>query len=236
VRRAVKDWHRAVVRRFFRVRTVAKDGSRLCLRFDSDECAEAAAVMLEKAVARYRHMKVFRYAREVDVQSVPFTKGLAVQELARHLGIRREEILAIGDGYNDMSMLDGTVAGMVGCPANAEPEIMAIVSKAGGHISRRRSLAGVLDVLDAHVANAPDSTLPDSWSNPESGRNPRAQTSSHHRRRRRRTVRLALLLGSMYAALLAFASFDLLPMSDTIMWPYLRLRDLLERLLALLYR
>jgi len=38
------------------------------------------------------------------------SKGLAIEQLIRHLGIPREETIAIGDGYNDIPML--TYAGL----------------------------------------------------------------------------------------------------------------------------
>lgn len=34
------------------------------------------------------------------------SKGLAIEQLIRHLGIPREETIAIGDGYNDIPMLE----------------------------------------------------------------------------------------------------------------------------------
>ena len=34
------------------------------------------------------------------------SKGLAIEQLIRHLGISREETIAIGDGYNDIPMLE----------------------------------------------------------------------------------------------------------------------------------
>lgn len=44
-----------------------------------------------------------RYIEVVDKQA---TKGLALQTVAQHLGISRSDIMAIGDHYNDVSMLE----------------------------------------------------------------------------------------------------------------------------------
>jgi HAD superfamily hydrolase (TIGR01484 family) len=237
VRRAIRGWHAMVVRRFVRVRTIAKRSDRICLRFDSDDAAEAAAELLRREAETYRHVKVFRYSREVDVRSVPFTKGLSVSELARHLGVAREDVLAVGDGHNDLSMLDGDTAGMVGCPANAEAEVVERVHEANGHISDKRYLSGVLDVIKSHAAGTVRSELPDWWSNPAHGQNPRStRRSGSGRRARRRLMRLALLLASGYAVLVAFASFGLVPLSGVIMRPYRALADVVERLLSVVYR
>lgn len=42
----------------------------------------------------------------IEVLNKEANKGLAVQELARMLNIKREEVIAVGDGFNDVSMLD----------------------------------------------------------------------------------------------------------------------------------
>lgn len=49
------------------------------------------------------------------------TKGAAVQFLANHLGIRQQEVMAIGDTYNDISMIE--YAGMGVCMGNGPEEV-----------------------------------------------------------------------------------------------------------------
>lgn len=50
-------------------------------------------------------------------------KGSALLALARRLGIRREEIMACGDSYNDIPMLRAAGTGVA--VANAAPEVLA---------------------------------------------------------------------------------------------------------------
>ncbi len=50
-------------------------------------------------------------------------KGFALLALARRLGIRREEIMACGDAYNDIPMLRAAGTGVA--VANAVPELLA---------------------------------------------------------------------------------------------------------------
>jgi len=76
-----------------------------------------------------------------------YHKGAALAELARMLHIPRENIFAAGDHYNDISMLDGKVAGMPSCPANAIPEVQGAVHTAGGYVSRKDFGAGVYEAL-----------------------------------------------------------------------------------------
>ncbi|MEW6446574.1 MAG: Cof-type HAD-IIB family hydrolase [Bacillota bacterium] len=49
------------------------------------------------------------------------TKGEALKHLSAELGISREEVMAIGDGYNDIPMLE--FAGVAVVMGNARPEI-----------------------------------------------------------------------------------------------------------------
>jgi HAD superfamily hydrolase (TIGR01484 family) len=76
-----------------------------------------------------------------------YHKGAALAELARLLGVPRENIFASGDHHNDISMLDGQVAGMPSCPANAIPEVKQAVRNAGGYVAQRGYGAGVYEAL-----------------------------------------------------------------------------------------
>ncbi len=74
-------------------------------------------------------------------------KGSALGELARLLAISRDDVLAVGDHYNDIPMLDGSAAAMVACPANAVDEVKDVVRKAGGFISAHPWSEGVADAI-----------------------------------------------------------------------------------------
>lgn len=71
-----------------------------------------------------------------------YSKGSALAELRRQLGVAAEETFAAGDHFNDLSMLDGRVAAYVGCPANAISEAKALVRAAGGWIAEEPFGAG----------------------------------------------------------------------------------------------
>jgi HAD superfamily hydrolase (TIGR01484 family) len=76
-----------------------------------------------------------------------YHKGAVLAELARLIDIPRENIFAAGDHHNDISMLNGEVAGMPACPANAIDEVKAAVRKAGGYIAERQHGAGVHEAI-----------------------------------------------------------------------------------------
>ena len=63
------------------------------------------------------------------------------------IDIPRENIFAAGDHHNDISMLDGKVAAMPSCPANAIDEVKEAVRKAGGYVAKHEHGAGVHEAL-----------------------------------------------------------------------------------------
>jgi len=227
---AINEWEEQVCHFSTGVTTVKKRRDRLWLRFDCDEAAVVAADMLREKIRPYHHLQIFKYLREVDIRPVPFTKGLAVSELAQHLGIASDHVLAIGNGHNDISILDGRTAKLTGCPANSEPEVIEVVHRAGGHIASENSLAGVLEILDAYMTDTVKSDLPATWKNPSTLPNDRPQRTDRHRKKRPPLMNPWLVGAMTYVVLLALASFSLIPLSRWIMWPFTFTFGLIEKL------
>jgi len=216
--KAIRRWHQ-VIRRLYRpARTLHRERGRLCMGLNSDEDAVAVVALLRKQENAFRHLKVFRYQSEVDVRTIPFTKGLAVAELARRIGASPEHILCIGDGHNDISMLAPDVARLVGCPLNAVPEIMDEVRRRGGHVARTPSLEGVLEIVKAFETDAVNSEVPPGWQSPCDGPNP-VRKRAKSRRRKGAKRRIAVAVVAVYLVLAAFAGSGALPFSNVIMLP-----------------
>ena len=74
-----------------------------------------------------------------------YHKGAALGALSRRLSIRREEVLAAGDHFNDLSMLDGTYAAFPCCPSNAIGEVKAAVKSAGGYVATLPAADGIAE-------------------------------------------------------------------------------------------
>ena len=222
VRKAMPELLRLVATRFPFAQVLVASRGRLSFRFDDLTITEAAADLLRTATEPYRYLRVFHYQNEVDVRIVPFTKGLALSELSRQLPVSREQVLVIGDGYNDASMMDEEVAAHTGCPMNAEPEVAEIVHRRGGHIATKRALAGVLEIFDAYSKGAVCSDLPSGWQDPELTPNPmRARNHSGRGFSMKSALRgLLLFLAALYTALFVFAFFGILP--GAMAGPFLR--------------
>ena len=81
-----------------------------------------------------------------------YHKGAALAELARLIEVPRENIFAAGDHHNDISMLDGKVAALPACPANAIEEVKSAVRDAGGYVAEKNHGAGVHEAI-SHFLN-----------------------------------------------------------------------------------
>ena len=85
----------------------------------------------------------------IDVRPIGQSKGLAVTELQRVLGIAPSETLAVGDGANDISMLQPSVARWAGCPQNSRYEVIQTVTHRGGHVASENGMVGTVEVINA---------------------------------------------------------------------------------------
>lgn len=215
--------------------SVFRGKRRLWMRFDSEDAAAKVEDTLKQRAANLRFLQIFRRKLEVDVRAIPFTKGLAVSELAQHLGIDSANILTIGDGHNDISMLDPKVAGMTGCPANARAEVMQTVHDARGHIARKEGLHGLIEILDAHRSGKVNSEFPENWIPPSEL--PSQEARKHHPREHGKfgLGQVLLILAVLYVLLLVFANFKLVPKHAQIMKPYWMLIDAIQTVWRLIF-
>ena len=80
-------------------------------------------------------------SNNIEINSVNAGKDKALLALAEHLGIRREDTVAFGDGTNDLAML--RAAGLGVAMANADPKVKA----AADEITGSNNDAGVAQVV-----------------------------------------------------------------------------------------
>jgi HAD superfamily hydrolase (TIGR01484 family) len=78
---------------------------------------------------------------------VDYHKGSALGELSRLTGVSRQTILAAGDNFNDISMLNGTCAAMCACPANAVDPVKQAVLNADGFVASKNYALGVAEAV-----------------------------------------------------------------------------------------
>lgn len=83
-----------------------------------------------------------------------YHKGSALGELCRLEGIGAHEVLAAGDHFNDLSMLDGAYAKMTACPANAIEPVKEFVRRTQGYIAQKCWADGVAEALAFYGSGA----------------------------------------------------------------------------------
>lgn len=97
-----------------------------------------AALTEEMRQAFEGEMEVFRSAPFfIELPPLGIDKALSLQRLLEHLGLNAAQLMACGDGYNDLSML--RLAGCSVAMANAEEEVKA----AAHHITTSNEEDGV---------------------------------------------------------------------------------------------
>lgn len=116
---------------------------------------EGAPVSLHQDLDRFLdgldEVMLSRNGGWVAVNHRDLGKGNALLAFARHAGIDPSTILAVGDHHNDLSMLLPEVAGFLGCPADATPEVRQAIRKAGGIIAKNPGPAGTVEIIRSLV-------------------------------------------------------------------------------------
>jgi HAD superfamily hydrolase (TIGR01484 family) len=99
---------------------VAYNGSVAAMRALRETLStHASCLSLSVSLTEYQH----RDFSLVDVCAPATTKGTGLAALAEQLGIAREEVMAVGDNFNDREMLEWAGVGVV--MGNAAPELLA---------------------------------------------------------------------------------------------------------------
>src|SRR5256886_13359942 len=120
---------------------------------ENDEEMERITDFIKRARAEHPKLDYQRNTVYLRFCHANYHKGAALGELARLLEVPREHIFASGDHHNDISMLDGKVAAMPSCPANAIDEVQDAVRNAGGYVRPKACGAGVHEAL-LHFASS----------------------------------------------------------------------------------
>jgi len=163
-REGLRQFHRALQRllredlpglqRRYQPDTVVIDPeSTAFLVADENDAAERLEAELTTYVRRAQGGLVSRNGGWVAALPAHLGKGAILREVCGLLGLDAKRVLAVGDHLNDLSMLDGTVARHVGCPADAFAAVQAVVRRVGGRVAREEGPEGTAEILRHHFAN-----------------------------------------------------------------------------------
>jgi Cof subfamily protein (haloacid dehalogenase superfamily) len=116
------------------------------------KCAEKAlqASDLHKWCECVRTEYPIRDLSILDLMPPGVTKGWALERLAKRLGIERKEVMAIGDNWNDLDMLEW--AGQAVVMGNAAPELRTMGKVRGWRQAPSNDQEGVAVILEQVVA------------------------------------------------------------------------------------
>jgi len=76
-----------------------------------------------------------------------FSKAALLEHYCAVCGIDTQKIIAVGDGFNDISMLSAGLTSNAGCPADASSEVIAAVRAGGGYVAGCSGPEGTIEVL-----------------------------------------------------------------------------------------
>jgi len=94
----------------------------------------------------------------LDILPLGCSKGSALRRHAERKGICREEILAIGDNWNDLEMLES--AGRPVVMTNGAPDLVAVARTRRWEIALANDLDGVAQVIEGVLAGAHPAVTP----------------------------------------------------------------------------
>jgi hydroxymethylpyrimidine pyrophosphatase-like HAD family hydrolase len=94
----------------------------------------------------------------LDILPPGCSKGTALRRHAERLGIGREEILAVGDNWNDLEMLES--AGRPVVMANGAPDLVAVARTRGWEIAPANDQDGVAQIIESVLATYPSGSDP----------------------------------------------------------------------------
>jgi hydroxymethylpyrimidine pyrophosphatase-like HAD family hydrolase len=103
-------------------------------------------------VALHRTEYPVRDLSIVDILPAGSSKGAALLRLAADRGVKVEEIVAIGDNWNDVSMLE--VAGQAVLMGNAPEDLKEMAVERGWTVGKRHDEDGVAEVVEAALASS----------------------------------------------------------------------------------
>jgi hydroxymethylpyrimidine pyrophosphatase-like HAD family hydrolase len=114
---------------------------------NSEDEMEVVAGQIEDAAKRWPDFSFQRNSIYLRFCHRDYHKGSALGELCRLEAIAIQDVLAAGDHFNDLAMLDGTYAKNTACPANAIEPVKELVRRTHGYVAEKCWADGVAEAL-----------------------------------------------------------------------------------------
>lgn len=143
------------VRRFIESRTSARwvsvEGDAAGIVASSEVEMDEIQSFIE-GLSRHSHLSFERNSIYLRFSHCDYDKGSGLVEAADRWGLGPSQILAVGDNFNDLSMLQPEICGACGCPSNAVEAVREFVGERGGKVASQPGAEGVIEVLGHYFA------------------------------------------------------------------------------------
>lgn len=128
--------------------------SPICAIARTNSQMDAIQSELERFCAGVPELVPVRNDVYVRLSHRAYSKGTALQEIQRLLGLGAGQTFAAGDHLNDLPMLRRSVAHWLATPSNGLPQVRSQVAAEGGYLASKACGEGVLEALN-RMAGSP---------------------------------------------------------------------------------
>lgn len=140
----------AKVRKFIEAETqaewVSSEGDAAAIVASSDHEMDVILRFIE-SLSRSDELAYERNSIYLRFSHREYSKGTGLLEAAERWGLGPDKILAVGDNFNDLSMLQPEVCEACGCPSNAVAAVKEFVALRGGQVASKPGSLGVMEIM-----------------------------------------------------------------------------------------
>jgi HAD superfamily hydrolase (TIGR01484 family) len=140
-------WQKEILSRWPSCTALSSSYASLWYSFEDKEDALEAEEFLDAEISDLPQLQIFRTGTEIYMGVTFCGKGDALNELCHRYNFPLGETLAIGDGENDVSMLNGSSAKMVACVGNSCDSLQAVVKEVSGYQAQKDCMNGVVESI-----------------------------------------------------------------------------------------
>lgn len=105
---------------------------------------DGIAPLLQPFVDSLDGVAMQRASRFMRLSDARFNKATALGYVMEQWGVDSAHLFAMGDGHNDLDVFSRFPEAYFGCPADAHPEIQAVLPAMGGYVSESRGVISLL--------------------------------------------------------------------------------------------
>jgi len=143
--------HGLTFQRFIAGREEALELGFISWAFETVDEAMRAEELLDQWVEEIPDAAAGRNGRLSGLGLMDTGKGYSLERIRAEEGLSPEEVLAVGDSQNDLSMLDGRFGFRAATPANGEDIVKEAVRRNGGYVASQPVARGTCEILEKLV-------------------------------------------------------------------------------------